>query len=65
MDMLTVDVTDIPHVRIGDPVELWGRHVPVEQIASQANTIAYELLCRVAPRVRQSNSFTMSESNHT
>ncbi|WP_238584263.1 alanine racemase, partial [Legionella lansingensis] len=53
MDMLTVDLTDVPLVKIGDPVELWGQHIPVESIASSARTIAYELLCQFSPRVRQ------------
>lgn len=53
MDMLTVDLTDFPQVAIGDPVELWGQHIPVETIAMSAGTIAYELLCQFSPRVRQ------------
>ncbi|KTD06840.1 alanine racemase [Legionella jamestowniensis] len=53
MDMLTVDLTHCPEVKIGDPVELWGQHIPVESIALSAGTIAYELLCQFSPRVRQ------------
>jgi alanine racemase len=52
MDMLTVDVTGIPGVAIGDRVELWGGEVPVERVAAAAGTIAYELTCRVGRRVR-------------
>lgn len=52
MDMLTIDVTDFPNLAIGDPVELWGKHIPVEIIAMSAGTIAYELLCQISPRVR-------------
>lgn len=52
MDMLTVDLTDCPEVKIGDAVELWGKHIPVETIALSAGTIAYELLCQFSPRVR-------------
>ena len=51
MDMLTIDVTDVPRVAIGDRVELWGREVPVERVAAAAGTIAYELTCRVGRRV--------------
>lgn len=51
MDVLTMDVTDCKHpVRLGDRVELWGPHIPVEAVASAAGTIAYELLCRVRKR---------------
>ena len=51
MDMLTVDVTDVPAVSVGDPVELWGRGVAVEDVARAADTIPYELTCGVGPRV--------------
>ena len=27
MDMLTVDLTELPQIKEGDPVELWGEHV--------------------------------------
>lgn len=54
MDMLTVDLTDYPDACIGDVVELWGAHVPVETIAQAAGTIAYELMCQVTSRVRVS-----------
>ncbi len=52
MDMLTIDLTDCPKVSVGDAVELWGQHVPVEAIAQSAGTIPYELLCHVSSRVR-------------
>jgi alanine racemase len=58
MDMLTIDVTGLSGVAIGDRVELWGREVPVERVAAAAGTIAYELTCRVGRRV----SFTTRES---
>lgn len=51
MDMITVDVTDIPSVSIGDPAVLWGGGVSVDEIARCAGTIGYELLCRVTGRV--------------
>ncbi|MDR2689925.1 MAG: alanine racemase [Azoarcus sp.] len=47
MDMLTVDITDLPNANIGSTVELWGLHVPVNQVAAAAGTISYELLCNV------------------
>lgn len=47
MDMLTVDLTDLPTSGIGSTVELWGRQVDINQVAQRANTIAYELLCNV------------------
>lgn len=47
MDMLTVDLTDLPEAGPGSQVELWGRQVSVNDVAAAAGTIAYELLCNV------------------
>jgi alanine racemase len=51
MDMIAVDLSTVPHAQPGDPVELWGEHLPVDEVAAAAGTIAYELLCAIAPRV--------------
>ncbi len=51
MDMLTVDVTDLPAVSVGDPVVLWGSEIPVEEVAAHAGAIAWDLLCGVSERV--------------
>ena len=51
MDMLCVDLSDLPDTGIGTPVVLWGEGVPVEEVAAAAGTISYELLCALAPRV--------------
>jgi alanine racemase len=45
MDMITVDLTDAPHIQPGAPVELWGDQVAVSTVAQNAGTVAYELLC--------------------
>jgi alanine racemase len=58
MDMLTIDVTHLPQVDVGDRVELWGSAVPVERVAAAAGTIPYELVCRVGRRV----TFTVRQS---
>jgi alanine racemase len=47
MDMLFVDLTDIPCAAIGSQVELWGNQVPANAVATSAGTIAYELFCNV------------------
>jgi len=52
MDMITVDLRGLPSVRAGETVTLWGDGLPVEEIAQCANTIPYELVCRVTQRVR-------------
>ena len=51
MDMITVDVTDIEGVKLGDNVELWGERLPIQVIADQARTITYELFAQVTRRV--------------
>ena len=53
MDMITVDLTAIPHARVGSPVTLWGTSLPIDEVASVAGTIGYELMCALAPRVRR------------
>jgi len=51
MDMLTVDLSERPEARVGDPVELWGSAVPVDEVARACGTIGYELLTRLSARV--------------
>jgi len=45
MDMLTVDLTDHPTAGLGSEVELWGRQVPVSELALHSENSAYQLLC--------------------
>jgi alanine racemase len=51
MDMITVDVSTLPDARVGSDVVLWGKGLPVDEVARSAGTVGYELLCAVAPRV--------------
>ena len=51
MDMLTIDLTDLDGVRLGDPVELWGGLVSANEVADASGTIAYELFTGVTRRV--------------
>lgn len=51
MDMLTIDLSDCEDVKEGDMVQLWGSGLSVARVAEWANTIPYELLCRVSTRV--------------
>jgi alanine racemase len=50
MDLMAIDVTGIPNVAQGDWVELFGRHVPVDEVAATASTIGYELLTGLGRR---------------
>lgn len=52
MDQFMVDVTDIPGVREGDEVLLFGgRELPVDEVAGHLGTINYEIICMVGKRV--------------
>lgn len=51
MDMITVDLTDIPAAHVGSKVTLWGRGLPIDEVANAAGTVGYELMCGLAPRV--------------
>jgi alanine racemase len=51
MDMITVDITAIPEARVGTPVTLWGEGLPIDEVATAAGTVGYELMCAVMPRV--------------
>jgi alanine racemase len=51
MDMLCVDLSDIPQAYIGTPVTLWGEGLPADEVAAAAGTVSYELFCALAPRV--------------
>jgi len=51
MDMLTIDLSHAPWARVGTSVELWGKNLPVDNVANHAQTIGYELVCAIAPRV--------------
>ena len=55
MDMVMVDVTEVPGVSLGDDVVLIGsqgdKKITVEEIAEKTGTISYEILCSISPRV--------------
>ncbi len=51
MDMLTVDLTDMPDARVGTKVELWGNQVAVNDVAASSDTIAYTLFTGITRRV--------------
>lgn len=51
MDMICVDISDIPEAYIGTPVTLWGEGLSADEVAAAAGTLSYELLCALAARV--------------
>ncbi len=57
MDQVTIDLTDVPSARVGDPVEIISTDPAaphsVENLARLAGTIPYEITCRLGQRVRR------------
>ena len=53
MDMTMLDVTAIPGVQEADEVIVFGEGQPVSEVASQAGTIAYEILTGISQRVQR------------
>jgi alanine racemase len=56
MDMITVDLTPVPHAAVGAEVTLWGQGpngalLSIDEVAQSAGTVGYELMCALAPRV--------------
>ncbi len=56
MDMITVDLTSVPDAGFGSEVTLWGRGpkgamLQIDEVARAGATVAYELMCALAPRV--------------
>lgn len=51
MDQLSVDVSDIPDAALGDEVELFGKELPVDELAEACGTINYEIICGITQRV--------------
>lgn len=52
MDMLHVDLSEVENARVGSLVTLWGKEMPVDEVARSAGTVGYELLCALAPRMQ-------------
>jgi alanine racemase len=53
MDMTMIDVTDIPEAAEGDEVEIFGSHIPVQELAAVLNTIPYQIFTGISERVKR------------
>ena len=53
MDMTMIDITGIPGVAEGDEVTVFGKELPVKEVAEWANTIPYEILTGISQRVKR------------
>jgi Alr-MurF fusion protein len=53
MDMTMIDVTEIPNVKAGDEVVIFGPQLPLQLLASWIETISYEIMTGVSHRVKR------------
>jgi len=53
MDMLMVVATNIEGIQEGDEAEIFGRNIPVQDVAKQCGTIPYEILTSISQRVKR------------
>ncbi len=53
MDMCMLDVTDVPNVKEGDEVIIFGPELPITRVAEMAGTIAYEIMTDISTRVKR------------
>ena len=51
MDVTTIDLSNAPHIQAGDAVTLLGESIDARQMARDAGTIAYSILCGISTRV--------------
>lgn len=52
MDACMVDITDA-QCEVGDKVEIFGKHNPIDQLSDARGTIGYEILTSISPRVKR------------
>lgn len=52
MDTCMIDITDTDALA-GEEVEIFGKHIPVTEIADKLGTIPYEILTGVSSRVKR------------
>jgi len=53
MDLCMLDVTNIPGAAEGDEVIIFGKELPIQEVARQAETIPYEILTGISARVKR------------
>lgn len=53
MDQCMIDVTDVPGVRVGERVEIFGPEAPLVRLSDKLETIPYEIQVSISPRVKR------------
>lgn len=53
MDMMMINVDNIPNVKEGDTVTVFNAYPSLKEFAAYCNTITYEVLTSISPRVKR------------
>ncbi|MBD63510.1 MAG: alanine racemase [Gammaproteobacteria bacterium] len=53
MDLISVDISEIPNCKIGDWCELWSSDLSILENTKKNNLISYELMTKMSPRVKR------------
>ena len=53
MDLISIDVTEIPDCKIGDWCELWSADLSILENAKKNHLISYELMTKMSQRVKR------------
>jgi len=53
MDMIMVNITGLQNITEGDEVEIFGDHLPIQDVATWAGTIPYEIMTNISQRVKR------------
>lgn len=53
MDLCMVNISELEGVKEGDEVTIFGKNHPIEGLSAACGTIPYEILTRIAPRVKR------------
>ena len=53
MDMMQIDATATPDIRVGDWVEVFGPNLPLDEVSKRLGTISYEVLAGLSLRLKR------------
>ncbi len=53
MDLIIVDVSQVPNIEVADEVTLFDKALPIEKLAKVSQTIPYEILCGISARIKR------------
>ncbi len=59
MDLITIDVTQVPQAAEGDLVELWGDNIRLHTLAQHNDLSGYEIMARIPKRLRRSSDWLL------